>query len=93
MPNIRKFTVDVTQSIEVELDADKFDDAFMEEFREGFFPFFDLRDHAEHIAQLQARGVVDTGPHGGEFIEGYGPSTDMGIKARVTDTDIEVVRS
>lgn len=88
-----KFIVDVTQTVEVELDESKFDEAFMAEFRDSFYPFYDLRDHAEHIAQLQARGIVDLAGYSGEFVEGYGPSKDMGIKARVIDTDIQVIRS
>lgn len=88
----RKFTIAVTQTVEVELDDAKFDEAFMEEFRESFYPFFELSDHAKHIAQLQARGVIDLSGYSGEFIEGYGPSEDMGIKARVIETDIESAR-
>ena len=87
------FTIEVTQTIEVELDPAKFDDAFMEEFRESFFPFYDLEDHAEHIAQLQARGVIDLEGYisPNTFVEGYGPVQDMGIKARVIDTEIDRV--
>lgn len=76
-----KFNIVVCQAIEVELDESKFDESFMDEFREGFFPFYELEDHVEHIAQLQARGVIDIS-YGSEFIEGYGPSQDMAIKAR-----------
>jgi len=86
----RRFTIDVTQTVEVELDETKFTDEFMEEFREGFFDFWTLADHAAHIAQLQARGLIDC-ERVGDFIEGYGPSADMGITARVvaqcTDTE------
>lgn len=75
-----KFTVAVTQSVVVELDEAKFDDAFMAEFRESFFPFSDIEDHAKHIAQLEARGLLDP-----DFTEGYGPLSDMGITAEVVD--------
>jgi len=87
----RKFTVTVTQTIEIELDEAKFDGAFMTEFRKYHYPFFDLKDHAEHIAQLQARGIIDV-ERTVDFIEGYGRSEEMGIKARVIDTDIEVAK-
>ncbi|MBY8333154.1 hypothetical protein [Qipengyuania pacifica] len=87
------FTVEVTQTIEVELDPAKFDDTFMEEFRASFFPFYTLEQHAEHIAQLQARGIIDLDGFLSdlEFVEGYGPVRKMGLKARVTDSDTEVV--
>lgn len=89
---IQRYTVIVTQIVEVDLDPAKFDDEFMEEFREGFFSFDTLGQHAEHLAQLHARGVIE-GEHGDEFIEGYGPAKDMGIRARTiaTETDLESV--
>lgn len=92
MTSIRKFTVEVTQTIEVSLDADKFDAAFMAEFRESFFDFDTIEEHAEHIAQQQARGVIDVSYQGGEFIEGYGDHRDMSINARCVDTEIACAR-
>ncbi|MEW9304739.1 hypothetical protein [Labrys neptuniae] len=82
-----KFRIEVCQTVEVELDEAKFTPAFMEEFRKSFFPFFEIGEHAEHIAQLVARGVIDTSPS--YFIEGYGPAKDMGIKAEITGTEID----
>lgn len=87
----QKFRVLVTQEVEVTLDAAKFDEAFMEEFRESFFPFDELQEHAQHIAQLQARGMIDATPRVGFFIEGYGESKEMGIVAEVIETEIEVL--
>ena len=86
---MKTFRISVAQTIDVTLDESKFDDAFMSEFRRGFFPFHDLQEHAEHIAQLHARGVIEADSVSGDFIEGYGPSKDMGIKAVVRATDIE----
>lgn len=88
---MKKFTVEVRQIVEVQLDEQNFDEAFMEEFRDGFYPFMTLADHAEHIAQLQARGLTNL-EFNPDFIEGYGESDDMGIKARVTDYEMEVLR-
>jgi hypothetical protein len=87
------FTVDVTQRIEVNLDEAKFDEAFMAEFRDYFFSFDSIEEHAEHIAQLQARGIVNLEGYfaSREFIEGYGIAKGMGISARVIDTEIEQV--
>ncbi len=88
----RTFHMAVTQTVAVTLDESKFNDAFMAEFRESFYPFDTLEEHAEHIAQLQARGVIDVEMAPGEFIEGYGPSEEMGIRANIIATDIEWVR-
>lgn len=87
----KTFKIEVRQTIEVELDEAKFDDAFMAEFRQYHYPFFDLKDHAKHIAQLQARGAIDV-ERTVDFVEGYGRSEEMGIKARVVETDIEAVQ-
>ena len=73
-----KFVVEVVQVFEVELDETKFTSAFLEEYRAFMHPLFDLRDHAENIAQLEARGLLDE-----DFTEGYGPLKEMGISARV----------
>jgi len=78
--SVRKFMIEVTQMIEVTLDESKFDETFMAEFRESFFPFDTLEEHAKHIGQLQARGIIDAS-YGDHFIEGYGPASEMGIKA------------
>lgn len=89
-----KYRVAVTQFVEVELDESKFDDKFMEEFRASFYEFDDIIEHVEHIAQLQARGVIDL-ERTPEFIGGYGPSNEMGIKARNVEleiTDVEIVK-
>lgn len=84
-----KFTVTIEQTIEVELDESKFTSDFMAEFRHSFYPFETLQEHAEHIAQLQARGIIDlegyVSPR--EFIEGYGPPSEMGIKVLSASLD------
>jgi len=73
-----KFACDYSATYGIELDETKFTEEFMAEFREGFYPFFLLSQHAEHIAQLYARGLYD--PFFDEFIEGYGKPSEMGIK-------------
>lgn len=90
MSGKRTFRVAVTQIVEVSLDASKFDEAFMAEFRKSFYSFDTIEEHAEHIAQLQARGMIDV-EFTPEFIEGYGPSEEMGIKAKVIDTEMDMV--
>lgn len=78
----------VTQIVRVTVDDTKFTPEFFAEFEESFFPYGTVEQHIEHLAQLHARGVVDDG----DFIEGYGPAKDMGIKLDVvphsTETDI-----
>ena len=49
-----------------------------------------MQDHAEHIAQLQARGIIDL-QNTPDFIEGYGPSEVMGISAIPIGTEIETI--
>lgn len=72
----KRFIVEYTTQVAVELDTDKFTEEFMEEFREGFFPFHEISEHAEHLGQLYIRGIIDT-PR--DFIEGYGPLNEMNI--------------
>jgi len=79
-----KHKATVSIEVEVEIDDSKFDEAFMAEFRESFYPFYTVERHVEHIAQLEARGLLD------DFTEGYGPIKDMGIKARTVGWEVEV---
>jgi hypothetical protein len=72
-----KREVEVTQVISVEIDESKFDETFLKEFREFFYPFHEVEDHYHHLAQLYARGIV--GSRKNDFIEGYGPAPEMGI--------------
>lgn len=72
-----KFRVNVTQTFEIELDPAKFDEAFMAEFREHFYPFETLSEHARHLAQLATRECYAFTPEC--FIEGYGQVKEAGI--------------
>lgn len=85
-----KFEFEVTQTITIELDERAFTEEFMAEFRKSFFSFYEIEEHAEHIAQLQARGVIDLEGwgSGSTFIEGYGPAEDFGIKAKSGNLDV-----
>lgn len=80
-----KRTVRVIQEVEVENDETKFTPQFMQEFRESFFDFGTIEQHIEHLAQLEARSIY------GEFIEGYGKRSDMGISMKVKDFETELV--
>lgn len=85
-PNLKTFDVEVTQFVRVTMDVDKFTPEFMTEFREIFYKFTDIEDHAMHLAQLIARGAAELSPDlPKEFVEGYGQIGEMGISAEVTD--------
>ena len=57
----------------------------MEEFRENFYPFNSIEDHANHIAQLKVRELLMP------FIEGYGPALDLGISAEIVDVSMDTL--
>lgn len=83
--------VTVTFTVKVTLDETKFTEQFMQEFRDDFYDFQSIDDHAMHLAQLAARGVKDLcefSPN--EFVEGYGMISEMGILAEVTGQEEEV---
>lgn len=93
-PQLKTFEVEVRQIVRVKLDPAKFTPEFMAEFRRYFFPLFELDEHAEHLAQLVARGVAQLSPHlPREFVEGYGPIGEMGISAAFVSCEEEVLRS
>ena len=87
---MKRFRVEVVQIIEVDIDEKKFDETFMEEFRQSFYAFDTIEDHVMHLAQIQARGVEEM-EFGTTFVEGYGHTRDMGIAARSIDLDIDWV--
>ena len=80
-----RYTVTVSQLVDIDLDESKFTPEFIEEYKNSFYPYTDIEDHAGHLAQLCARGLL------GEFVEGYGTAKDFGIKAEVVDSDISVL--
>lgn len=86
---MKTFQVEVTQIVTVVVDETKFDEAFMEEFRASFYQFDTLEEHVEHLAQLEARGLIDV--FGERFIEGYGPADEMGIKTSSEVDEIDIL--
>ena len=89
---LQTFDIEVRQTVRVKLDPARFTPEFMTEFRANFFPLYGLEDHAEHLAQLVARGVAELSPYlPKEFVEGYGPIGEMGISAEVTGCEEEVL--
>jgi hypothetical protein len=76
----------VTQIIEVEVDETKFTEAWMEEWRQSYYSFNTVERHIEHIAQLEARSLLNE-----DFTEGYGPLSEMGIQAKVLEQEQEII--
>lgn len=85
---MKKFSTEVKQFVDVTLDETKFTEEWMAEFRSSFYPLTTVEDHAEHLAQLCARGLVDNYT---SFIEGYGPPSEFGIEFAIVDSEIEVL--
>lgn len=75
-----KCFVQVLTNVEIELDETKFTPQWISDFRRIMYPFEDITAHAEHIAQLATRGMLNK-----DFTEGYGRLADMGIKAKIMD--------
>lgn len=85
--------IDYTQTIKVVPRKEKFDEAFMKEFRETFYDFFTIEDHCQHVGWMLAtrrikqffEGYQDT-----QFVEGYGPIGDYFVFAGVVSEDFEI---
>ncbi len=83
-----KYSVTFNVVVDLELDESKFDENFMESFKDYFYDFDSLNEHIEHLAQLYLRGIYDNG----SFIEGYGKADNMGIKFHhidILDSEID----
>lgn len=86
---MKTFFVDVTQTVKVELDETKFTDEFFDEFNRYITDYgTDLSKHAKHLAQLEARGMMDFGD---SLIEGYGHRSEFGITTSVVDQWEEII--
>ena len=84
---IKKINVIVTQEVEVELDDSKITAEFNKVFSECFWETNSLRDHAKHLAQLEARSLIGLD----RYVEGYGDLQEMNINTRIIDTEIEII--
>lgn len=89
------FDVTVTQTVHVVLKPQAFTPEFTKEFSETIFHADRLTDHAEHIGQLIARGLVSevseyTKPEHSEFVDGYGPIKEFVHEALIKDRETEI---
>lgn len=80
--------VEVVQIVRVTVDETKFTPEFLEAWPEVFYPFTTIEQHMEHLAQLEARGLIGGGD---SFIEGYGQQQDFGIKTEVIDQSQDIL--
>ena len=73
----RKFQVEVVRTVLVTIDETKFTQEFLDEFSSYISSSIDdIETHIEHLAWTFAAGRADDD----QFIEGYGPAKDFGIK-------------
>lgn len=80
-----KCTVERTDKYIIEFDEKQLNEEWINQFKESFYDFDTLEEHAEHIAQHRARFGVD-------FIEGYGSPLVNG-KSPYYDDKKEVERA
>lgn len=87
-----KFVVEVVSEIQVTLDESKFTPEFMESYRQHFYSSVtSIEHHARHLAQLQARGIVDRPQINNGFIEGYGNVQEFGVEIETIDIETQIV--
>ena len=83
---VKKFTLEVMQQITITLDDEKLNDEFNKAFSESFWDADSLEDHAQHLAHLEACGMISL------FVEGYGDLKKMNIKTNgYRDTEVEIM--
>lgn len=81
---MKTYTFEVSRRVVVQLDQAKFTAQLMAEFDGSITdyssaedPEYAMRNHAERIAMIYARGDEDFMPS--DFVEGYGPVAEAGI--------------
>jgi len=88
---MKTYTVEVISTVEVTLDETKFTPEFFAEFNETISDWNDdLEEHAKHLAWVHATGVEALDGYG-SFVEGYGPTKDMGISAMLLSTEVDLL--
>ena len=80
-----KVNITVEQGVTVTLDEAKFTPEFMAEFRESFYAFNTVQEHAEFLAQMAARGLINPTA---AWVDGYGYLLHMGIDIDITYTEV-----
>ena len=85
------FEVQTTTTVKVTLDETKFTPEFMAEFRDGFYKFHTLKEHAEFLGEGVALGnISETSQYNPQqFEEGYGLLSELGISLEVLYSESE----
>lgn len=91
-----KVVVKATVYYEVEMDENKFDKDFFDEFNSYMCDYGeDMEEHAMNIAYHQLNGNYNLengkSSFGSQFIEGYGESSEMGIQVNIINKEFEVI--
>lgn len=91
---IRKFEVEVTKTVIVELDDSYLDEEFNEAFSDCFFDVDCLEDHAKHLSEMKTSDMFLTVPtkDGGylnNYVEGYGSLDSINCIAVVEGTSVD----
>lgn len=84
---IKKYSVTVSTTVEVEIDDAKLTEEFQEQFNKNLFPLDGLDGHAKHLAVLHAREAIGWGG----VVEGYGTLKDRGVSLTTSDVDVDLV--
>lgn len=95
---MKRFKCEVIRvdTYEIEIDETVINEAWMAEFRESFYPFMTLDQHAKHLAQHQARFGSRCWPEGygivkvdGKFPRSRDPNAPMepAINIKIVDED------
>lgn len=75
---MQRYQVTARTEFQVEVDETKFTEDFFAEFSSVMWHMDTVEEAVEHLADLFARGMIRGGED--EFIEGYGPAREMGIR-------------
>lgn len=82
---MRRYYLTVSTDVEVMVDETKFDAEFQKEFGEAIDP--SIKTVEQHVRFLAEHL---TGFSGSDFIEGYGPAEDMGIKVTIGSSGADI---
>jgi hypothetical protein len=79
--------VEVTQEVRVVIDDEKINNEFNEAFSAMMWDVDCPEDHAKHLAQMKARGMIGMD----NFVEGYGKLEDMNIEVSANHCNEEII--
>lgn len=90
---MKRFKITIESEVIVELDESQFSEEWLAHFKKYFYDVEDdcseaetpLQGHAANLATQELQGVIQ-----GNFLEGYGNISDMGI--HIGDPDVWVSR-